>query len=81
MRNDDVFARAKDDIAAVFLTQLHAQRAFDDEEELILFLMMVPMECTFQLGELDLKIIDIAADAWAPCLIEGCKSFGKVHLF
>lgn len=43
--------------------------------------MMVPMESTFELHELDLKIIDIATDARTPSLIEGCKGFGKIDLF
>ena len=65
-RNDDELAGLDEEFAfAAILTHPHAQRAFDDIEQLVLSIVMVPDELALQLDQLDVGVVDLAYDLWA----------------
>ena len=75
--HDDELARPEIDGA---VTESHAQAALNDQEQLILALMMMPVEATLKLGELDLEIPQLAGDPWVPMVGETCESLSEVDL-
>jgi hypothetical protein len=58
-RDDDKFAGAND---GLMVAKLHAQDAFDDQEELIFVLMMMPEELALEFDDLNIAIVDPAND-------------------
>jgi hypothetical protein len=39
----------------------------------------MPDELTFELRELDLRFIDVAADAWTPVIVDPGERFAQIH--
>lgn len=77
-RHNEELAFLDNDIA---LTQPHKQRAFDDEKELILVLMVMPDELPLQLRQLHLLAIGLTDDARTPVLGEERKLFLQIDFF
>jgi hypothetical protein len=76
-RHDDELALLQPKIT---VAQLHQQTAFDHQEELVLLVVLVPDELALQLGQLDLKVVQLAYDARAPALVELRELLRQVDL-
>ncbi len=61
------------------VTKMYRQVAVEDQEELVLSLVMVPDELTFELGELDVLAIELADDTGAPMFSELLEFLGEVN--
>ena len=53
-RNDDEFAFADERFA---IAELHAQRAFDDEEKFIFVVVVMPDEFAFEFDRFDMAVV------------------------
>tara|TARA_B100000809_G_scaffold26820_1_gene23426 strand:- start:483 stop:821 length:339 start_codon:yes stop_codon:yes gene_type:complete len=61
------------------IAKMYRQVAVEDQEELVLSLVMVPDELTFELGELDVLAIELADDTGAPMFSELLEFLGEVN--
>src|SRR3979411_1801618 len=76
MGNDDEFAFAN---YGFMIAKLHAQHAFDHEEQFVFNVMMVPDEFAFDLDDLHRVIIDDAEQVLIPKVREGVEFFLKIY--
>src|SRR5712675_845231 len=76
MGNDDEFAFAN---YGFMIAKLHAQHAFDHEEQFVFNVVMVPDEFAFDLDDLHSAIVDDAQLALIPVIGEGAEFFLKIY--
>src|SRR5260370_7189451 len=77
-RNDDELAFANDGFV---VAEFHAQCAFDDEEELVFGVVMVPDELPLELDDFDFAIVDFADNARIAVVREATELFFEVDGF
>src|SRR6266852_4047585 len=77
-RDNDELALADD---GFMVAEFHAQRAFDDEEELVFDVMVMPDEFTLELDGLHRAIIDFANYAGMAVVGEAAELFFEVDGF
>ena len=66
------------------IPKLHPQGAFDDQEEFVLVLVMMPDEITLDFDRLEVAVVHLADDARFPVIgeeIEFCFQVDRVHEF
>jgi hypothetical protein len=76
VRDNEEFARANDHIA---IAQSHRELPLDYEEHLILFVVMMPDELTFQLYYFHVTIIDFSNDARVAIVAEKGKLLREIN--
>src|ERR1700704_2175702 len=76
MGNDDELAFAN---YGFMIAKLHAQHAFDHEEQFVFKIMMVPDELAFDLDDLHHAVVDDAYLALIPEIGEGAEFFLKIY--
>jgi len=59
----------------------HLQRAFNDEEQFVFDLVMVPDELTLQLHHLDVKIVHLADDLGTELIVEQRQLLDGIDFF
>jgi hypothetical protein len=78
-------ARDNDELALTHerfvVTEFHAQRAFDDEKELVFMFVVVPDKFTLQLDCLDMTVIHLADNSGIPVIEEEAELFAEVYGF
>src|SRR5689334_3923381 len=75
VRDDDELARLDHKVG---ISQLHPQPALHDQKQLILVLVMVPDELTFELRELHVSVIYFAHDLGTPLILKPAEHFGEI---
>src|SRR5260370_18005179 len=78
MGNDDALAFAN---YGFMIAKLHAQHAFDHEEQFVFNVVMVPDEFAFDLDDLHRAIVDDAQLALIPKIGEAVEFFLKIYRF
>src|SRR6267142_2359363 len=76
MGNDDELAFAN---YGFMIAKLHAQHAFDHEEQFVFNVVMVPDEFAFDLDDLHRAVVDNAQQALIPKIGEGAEFFLKIY--
>jgi hypothetical protein len=76
--NNEEFALFEPDPA---VTELHVEPALDNQEELVFLLMVVPLEGTAELDQLDVLAIEYAYDLGLPMIAEKGELLFQVDLF
>jgi hypothetical protein len=76
-RHDQEFALFQPDVP---IPKLHAKPAFDDEEEFVLVVVVVPDERPVELDQLDLLAVQLADDRRLPRVAERRQLLAEVHL-
>jgi hypothetical protein len=77
-RDDDEFALTHERFVAA---EFHAQRAFDDEKELVFMFVVVPDKFTLQLHRLDVAFIHLADNPGVPVIGEETEFFAEIYGF
>jgi hypothetical protein len=67
--------------ANLAVAEFYEQPAFDDEEQFILVLVMVPDEIALHLREFDVRVVQLPDDLWTPVIAEEREFISHVHLF
>lgn len=75
--DDDEFAFFDPDMS---VPELHAKTAFDNEEQLVFVLMMVPHEFALKLHQLDELTVELANDSGAPMLFQQSELCAEIDL-
>jgi hypothetical protein len=77
-RDDDEFPFAHE---RFLVTEFHAQRASNDEKELILLFVMVPDKFAFQFHSFDVTFIHLTDDPGVPAIGEETEFLLQVNFF
>src|SRR6266852_3220342 len=75
-RYDQKFSLAHNGFA---VAELHLEPAFDDEEELVLVVVVMPDEFAFQFNGLDVAIVYLTDDPGVPVVGEEAELFFKIY--
>ena len=65
----------------ILVTKLDQQAASEHQEQLVLGVVFVPDELTFELGELDNLVIELANQCGIPIFRDQIEFFGQVYFF
>ena len=63
------------------VSHVNAELAFEDQEEFVFVLMVMPDELPRELHNLHMLAVELADDAWAPRFRKLFKLVGQVHFF
>src|ERR1700733_6588096 len=77
-RYDSEFACLQMNLA---IAKFDEQVTFDDEEEFVFGVVLMPDELAFELGELDVGVVDFADDLRAPIIVEEREFCCEINLF
>src|SRR6516164_8279354 len=76
VRHDDKLALADDGFMSA---ELHSKRAFDDQEQFVFMVVMMPHELAFQLDRFYHEIVDLAEDARIEVILKFREFIREIH--